>query len=307
VQTLLASVGPRRGDVDRRSSDVTASSRDWLIDCGDGVRLLSHLSSHGDAPRDLIILLHGWEGSGQSQYLLSAAAGLFAAGFDLIRLNLRDHGPTHHLNRELFHSCMLEEVVAAVGQIAATIPHRRLGFLGFSLGGNFGLRVALKAPAAGIRLDRVMAVCPVLDPLHTMIRLEKGWVYRRYFEYKWARSLRKKAAAWPEVYDFSSLLQKPTLGLLTRHLVDRYTDFPSMTEYLNGYALVGDTLEKLTVPSLILATMDDPIIPAADLERLARPAALSVETLGRGGHCGFLETLRGPSWADRRALRWFQF
>ena len=35
-------------------------------------------------------------------------------GFDVVRLNLRDHGETHHLNRDLFHSCRLPEVVGAV-------------------------------------------------------------------------------------------------------------------------------------------------------------------------------------------------
>lgn len=306
VQTLLASVGPRRRDVARRAAPVLAVSKDWLIDAGGGVRLLAHVSRHGDRTRDLVILLHGWEGSGQSQYLLSAAAGLFASGFDLVRLNLRDHGPTHQLNRGLFHSCLIDEVVAAVGAVAHDVPHRHLGFMGFSLGGNFGLRVALRAPTAGFRLDRVLAVCPVLDPLNTMRRLENDtWLYRRYFEFKWARSLRKKALAWPDLYDFKDLLRRPSLTSLTRVLVERYTQFPSITDYLNGYAVLGDTLATLRVPTLLLATRDDPIIPVDDLRRIAKPDALTVEALALGGHCGFLETLFGPSWADRRALGWF--
>ena len=35
---------------------------------------------------------------------------------------------------------------------------------GISLGGNFALRVALRAPAAGIALDYVLAVCPAISP-----------------------------------------------------------------------------------------------------------------------------------------------
>lgn len=306
LQTLLASVGPRRSDVARRSARVRALSRDRLVDCGAGVRLLASEARHGDRVRDLVVLLHGWEGSADSQYLLSSAATLFDVGFDVVRLNLRDHGPTHHLNRELFHSCRIDEVVGAVGAIARDSPHRRLFFLGYSLGGNFGLRVALRAPAAGIGLDGVMAVCPVLDPEHTMRRLESGpWIYRRYFEYKWVRSLRRKAAAWPGDYDFSAVMADPTLGAMTRHLVERYTDYPSIADYLRGYAVVGDTLSRLTVPTLLLAALDDPIIPAADLERIDPAAALTIETQPMGGHCGFLDAIRGPSWADRRALGWF--
>ena len=61
-----------------------------------------------------MVLLHGWEGSAESLYVLSLAQLLYQQGFEIVRLNLRDHGETHHLNRELFHSCRLPEVVGAV-------------------------------------------------------------------------------------------------------------------------------------------------------------------------------------------------
>jgi uncharacterized protein len=307
VQTLLASVGPRTVDVARRAVAVSAASHDWIVDCGGGVRLLAQRSCRPGDDRDLVVLLHGWEGSSQSQYLQSSAAHLYDAGLNVVRLNLRDHGPTHHLNRELFHSCRLEEVVGAVAAIAQGVPHRRLFFWGYSLGGNFGLRLGLRAPAAGIDLSAIVAICPVLDPEHTMRRLESGpWIYRRYFERKWSRSLRRKAAAWPGLYDFSAVLRRPRLGAMTRHLVEQYTEYAGLAEYLRGYAVVGDVLQPLNIPTLLLAALDDPIIPAADLFRIARPESLTVDTQPRGGHCGFLESLHGPSWAERRALEWIR-
>ena len=66
------------------------------------------------------LLLHGWEGSSESSYMRHTAAHLLADGFDVFRLNFRDHGDTHHLNEGLFHSCRLEEVVqAAAGVVDA--------------------------------------------------------------------------------------------------------------------------------------------------------------------------------------------
>ena len=38
----------------------------------------------------------------------------FDADYDVARLNLRDHGDSHHLNDEIFHSCRIAEVVGAV-------------------------------------------------------------------------------------------------------------------------------------------------------------------------------------------------
>ena len=306
LQTILASSGPRRLVVARRSAQMVRRSQDLLLDCGDGVRLMARHTRHDGAIRDLVVLLHGWEGSADSQYVLSAAAHLYDEGYDVLRLNLRDHGPTHHLNRELFHSCLIEEVIGALAAVDATLPHRRLLFLGYSLGGNFGLRVALRAPAQGIQLDRVVAICPVLDPRNTMRRLESStWIYRHYFVQKWVRSLRRKAAAWPDVFDFSVILKDPSLCSITRGLVAAYSGFPSLDAYMQGYAVVGDVLAGLTIPTLLLAALDDPIIPAEDLSRLSRPTALTVEALPNGGHCGFLDALRGPSWADRRVAAWF--
>ena len=98
------------------------------------------------------MLLHGWEGSADSLYVLSLAQQLFEQGFSVVRLNLRDHGETHHLNRELFHSCRLPEVVGAVGGAAALyLGGRPLQLVGFSLGGNFMLRVAAQARCRATR------------------------------------------------------------------------------------------------------------------------------------------------------------
>ena len=110
---------------------LLAASEELLLDCGDGVTLQAFHSSPAKRGRDpgkrLAVLLHGWEGSADSQYLLSLAQSLFAADFEVVRLNLRDHGATHHLNRELFHSCRLPEVVGAVRALAAKFPDLPIG------------------------------------------------------------------------------------------------------------------------------------------------------------------------------------
>jgi uncharacterized protein len=56
------------------------------------------------------------------------------------------------------------------------------------------------------------------------------------------------------------------------------------------------------VPANIVTSLDDPIIPARGLAGLARPPALSITVTRYGGHCGFFERLRGPTWLERRVL-----
>ena len=303
VQSLLAGWPLRQNWLRRRASRLLAAARDEIVDCGDGVRLLGHYSAQPEASRGLAILLHGWEGSAAASYVVSVGSRLYDAGFDVFRLNFRDHGDTFALNRELFHSCRIAEVVGALAAITARHPAAKTFLIGHSLGGNFALRAAARAPAAGIPLTKVVAICPVLRPHSTMRALEDGlWVYREYFLRRWRRSLTAKAQCFPELYDFGDLRRLPTLTATTEFFVTRYAGFADLDTYLAGYAITGDALAKLEVPARLIAAADDPVIPIEDLADVAMTPALSVDVFPRGGHCAFIESYRLRSWADRAVL-----
>lgn len=303
AQSILPSLPWRRPAVERRAQPMLAASVERLIDCGEGTTLQGFEARppQTGANGPLTVVLHGWEGSAQSLYVLSLAQTLFDRGHEVVRLNLRDHGETHHLNRELFHSCRLPEVLGALFAIQQSAPARPLNLVGFSLGGNFMLRAAAAARGAGIAVAHAIAISPVLDPKRTLDALERGAaLYSRYFVVKWSRSLVKKQAAWPEDYDFTSLMRKGGLRHMTSELVSAHTRFPTLDDYLDGYAITGERLAHLDVPSTIIAALDDPIIPPADLPRLAAPDTLRIVLTPHGGHCGFFQNLTAPSWADRR-------
>jgi uncharacterized protein len=305
LQSMLASTAWRHGRVLAHARPLLSAAQELLLECGEGVRLQCFLSRPAtESAAAPVVLLHGWEGSADSYYVLSLAQLLYERGIPVVRLNLRDHGETHHLNRELFHSCRLPEVVGAVRALQGHLPGQPLQLLGFSLGGNFMLRVAAEAPAAGLNLRQVIAISPVLDPVQTLTALQGGFPgYELYFVRKWLRSLRKKQAAWPDLYDFTAIARLRDLKQMTAELVRAHTDFPALEDYLNGYAVTGARLARLEVPAHIITSLDDPIIPAAGLERLARPPALSLTLPRYGGHCGFFARLRGPTWLEQRLVR----
>lgn len=307
VQTLISSTPLRQWPLRRRTRRLQREAREVILQCGDGIRLHGLYNPHPKPQRGLAILLHGWEGCAESSYQLSSAYSLHQAGFDVFRLHLRDHGPSHALNPELYNSTRLQEVIDAVGEIQRQFPHDRTFFAGHSLGGNFALRVAAKAPRQGLRLDRVVAVCPVLDPWRTMVALEQGSpIYHRYFVHRWKRSLKIKLEHFPELGYGDSLLEMQTLADMNAYFVPNYTGFDDPRSYYEAYALTGNTLADLQVPAQLILSQDDPIIPCDDLARVARTPALTIETPRWGGHCGFLENWRLDSWIDRRLLDLFR-
>lgn len=307
LQSVFPSFPLRRRGVERRAIGLLENSVEHILDCGDGVRLMGLHSAQvgrGNPPaRQLVVLHHGWEGSADSLYIVGLGQHLFERGYDVFRLNLRDHGPTHHLNRELFHSCRLPEAVGAVKRVQALFPEQELSLVGFSLGGNFALRIGARAANAGLRLRRIVAVSPVLEPEVTLDSLEEGFpIYRHYFVWKWRRSLLKKQLAWPDEYDFEEMLRTPSLRFMTDYLVRKYSEFPDLRSYLHGYAITRGALDSLEVPARIIAAEDDPMIPATDLERLPRLPSLTVHRTRYGGHCGFSERLGGVSWIASQVL-----
>ncbi len=308
LQSILASLPLRRVLVERRARPLLTATRELLLDCADEVRLQGFFSAAPPtvkvATRTLAVLLHGWEGSARSLYVLSLAQTLHEQGHDVVRLNLRDHGDTHHLNRELFHSCRLPEVVGAVKRLQFLFPSHRLVLAGFSLGGNFMLRVAAEAERADLRIHHTFGVSPVLDPATCLDALESGWsLYHDYFVRKWLRSLRLKQQAWPGTFDFGESLKSGDLRAMTRELVLQHSGYHTVEEYFRGYAITEERLAGLRVPTTVITALDDPIIPARDLARLARPPTLRVIATPTGGHCGFFDSFTGPGWADRFILR----
>jgi len=307
VQSLLGSSGLRRRAVVRRAEALQAAAEVWTLDGGDGIRLQGLYSPRaGGDSKGLAVLLHGWEGNVTSNYMLGTGATLFAAGFDVFRLNFRDHGDTHHLNPGLFHSCRLDEVVHALRDLQDRLDARHWGLAGYSLGGNFSLRVGLKAREAGLDIGRIVAICPVIKPVHAMDAMERGIrFYEWYFERKWTRSLLAKKAAFPELYAAENWHEIKGLRRRTHHLATLH-GYSDADEYFEGYSVGDGRLAPLVVPATILTAADDPICPVADFHDLPDNPQLELLISRYGGHCSFLKNWSYDSAAEDLVLERFE-
>jgi predicted alpha/beta-fold hydrolase len=305
TQSLISSSPLRRRVVWRRSGALRAAQRPILLDGGEGVRLEGfHSVQPGGSSRGLVTLLHGWEGSVNSNYILSNGARLFSQGFDVFRLNFRDHGDTHHLNPGMFHSNRLEEVINALVDLQSKLDPAPWMLAGYSLGGNFALRVALNAARAGLELRQVVSVCPVIDPAKALQSMEEGnWFYERYFERKWSRSLKIKRECFPEIYAGDDWNQLRGLRERTHYLATRYAGFEDSEAYYDGYSIAKDRLAALKVPATILTSADDPVVPVDDFDSLPDIPQLEILVSAYGGHCGFLKNWKLESMAEDLILQ----
>jgi len=299
TQSMINSSGYRRRIVCKRSSALLAAEQDWTVDGGDGVRLLGHYSPQPVRSKGLVILFHGWEGSSRSNYIVGAGGMLFEQGFDVFRLNFRDHGDTHHMNSGIFHSCRLGEVIHALKDIQQRTGAKNWALSGYSLGGNFALRVALGAPAAGLSLRQVVAVCPVVSPSNALKAMEDGpRGYESYFIRKWAKSLKLKQTLFPDAYEYEDWHTLGSLRERTGYLATRYYEFESLEQYFDGYSIEGDRLKAVEIPTTILTSEDDMVVPISDFRDLPDNDNIELLVTSYGGHCAFLKNWKMESLAD---------
>lgn len=299
AQSLINSSGYRRQIVSRRARALLAAEQEWVVDGGNGVRLLGHYSPQTGESKGLAILFHGWEGSSRSNYVVGVGGCLFEQGFDVFRLNFRDHGDTHHMNPGIFHSCLLEEVVHALKDIQQRTGASNWSLSGYSLGGNFALRVGLEAPATGLSIGRIVAVCPVVSPSNVLKAMEDGpSIYENYFIRKWAKSLKHKQSLFPDAYEYEEWHELEGLRARTGYFATRYYEFESLDDYFEGYSIAGERLAGLQVPTTILTSEDDPVVPVADFGDLPENENIELLVASFGGHCAFLKNWKMESWAD---------
>lgn len=298
MQTILASQKFRKRGV----TEMERASTPLILDCGhDGeahVRLLGAYSRHPEN-RALVIFLHGWEGSQESTYVVSTARYLFARGCSVFRLNFRDHGDSHHLNEAMFHSARFEEVFEGVKQAAERADNAPIYLVGFSLGGNFALRVARHLGVEPIdSLTHIIAISPVVDPLSASPKVDENRLVQRYFYKKWTASMRKKQAAFPHKYDFSGLENVKSMLALTEEFLPAYTEYDDLETYFNAYKIHADDLVDCPVALSIIMSEDDPVVPSGDVKhlRLAENGLLIMTQ--HGGHNGFFMSLFGPTWYE---------
>ncbi|MGK0438297.1 MAG: putative alpha/beta-fold hydrolase [Paracoccaceae bacterium] len=309
VQTILSSVGPRKALVAKRFTAYANAQQKWLLDGGDGVRLEGYFNQAVKRQsQQLIILIHGWEGSHNSSYMKSMAMLLLENGIDVFRLNLRDHGDTHQLNKGIFNSTMIDEVTNAVEDLQSKLVYSKYHLAGFSLGGNFSLRLAATAHDRNISLSTVSAFCPAIHAAQSNValNLRSNWLYGRYFVHKWKRSLRKKIEHWPD-YDFGPQMESlKTLDQLNDAFIPKYTGFSNVDDYFDAYAISGSVLDSTIAPCYLHFAEDDRIIPVEGVDQLSKNPNIHIKVTKFGGHCGYMSNWRGESWQDQRILEIIQ-
>jgi predicted alpha/beta-fold hydrolase len=296
-----------------------------VVDPADGSRVLCHCHWQPEAVRAkrlTVVLVHGLEGSSDSRYIQGIAARAWAAGWNVVRMNMRTCGGTETLTPTLYHSGLSGDVGVVVRHYAERYGLERVALAGYSMGGNLVLKLAgewgNRAPQPAIcagwgdnrpPLCAVAAVCPAIDLAPGADALHQG--LNRAYEWRFLSGLMarysRKAKLFPAIYaPRKAIGPVRSIRQFDDKIVARYWGFRDADDYYHQ-AAAARVVDRIAVPTLVLHAQDDPFIrllPETRAKLLANPRVAFVETR-HGGHCAYLSREPGNEihWAEATVMR----
>ncbi len=318
IQTILGNYLPRPNHLpppEAQLVEVSPASEDQISS-----QVLCHCHWQPievRATRPTAIIVHGLEGSSNSQYVIGNANKLWLAGANIVRMNMRNcAGPQAgydmaHLTPTLYHSGLSGDVLAVMRHFIGLYSLESISLIGYSMGGNLVLKLVGELGSdAPPQLHSVVAVAPALDLGPSADALHRP--INRLYELKFLRALlrrfRRKASIFPRAYDPNQATGIYSMRDFDHRITALYSGFASADDYYHR-AAAARVIDRIAVPTLILYALDDPFIritPESRAKMLANPHITFLE-VAHGGHCAFLADTDPAAnndgyWAEHTAL-----
>ncbi|MFN0112300.1 MAG: YheT family hydrolase [Blastocatellia bacterium] len=307
LMTIIGSKRPRRFSILQHSSE----RREFQTESHTRVVAYCHWQADRLA-RPTVLVVHGLEGSADASYALGTADKAFAAGFNVLRFNVRGCGGTSHLSPTLYHSGLTTDLHHVTQELIEVDGLPELFVVGFSMGGNQSLKFAGElGDNAPKQLRGICAISPPID-LETCSRSiaqPENWIYEIRFLLSLRRTMREKDKLFPGRYDLTRLNG-------VKHLWDwdnamqPYNGFRDAMDYYN-HASSLPFIPNIRVPTLLIHSKDDPFIPFDPFtdNRVASNPMVRVLATEHGGHvafCGQRQPDEDRAWAENRAIEFFR-
>lgn len=300
AQTIFGRLLRREGRLPLRRERLETPDGDFLD--------LDYAPEPTAAQAPLVLLLHGLEGSARRGYAVNVYRALARRGVASVGMNFRSCSGEVNRTARFYHSGETGDLRFVIQHLRSRFPGRRLGAIGFSLGGNALLKY-LGEEGEQATLAAAVAVSVPFDLAAGARNMEASRM-GRFYTSLFLKTLREKAEIKRELLD----------GKVDLERIRAARSFPEFddaaTAPLHGFAGAADYyarsssaayLERIRIPTLLIHSKDDPFLPSEAIPSdaiEANPCLRAIIT-ERGGHVGFVggSPWSPVFWAEREAAR----
>lgn len=298
------------GRLFRKSSLEPTRVERWDTPDGDFLDIHRLDSAQPGAVR--FLLLHGLEGTIRSHYAQGILREARTRGWAANVLIFRSCGDELNRTERFYHSGETSDVALVVDRILEESPADPLVLAGVSLGGNVLLKYLGEAGnGLNSQIKAAATISVPFDLARASRYISQG--FSRIYQWHFIRSLKRKAALklerFPGFVSESRLDKATTMYEFDDVVTAPVHGFRDADDYYSRSSSLG-WLGRISIPTLLLNSEDDPFLPREVLGEVRSVAAgnphLTVEFPTRGGHVGFIagnNPLRPSYYAEWRVCQ----
>ena len=297
----------------RRRFPRLPAGRPRLFDVEPATQLRGHCHWQSEPRKHpTLLLVHGLEGSNESNYILGCAEKGFVAGFNVVCVNQRNCGGSERLTSTLYHSGRSDDLRAVVMELIERDELPEIFATGFSMGGNLVLKMTGEfGDSPPQQLRGVVAVNPSLNLAACADALGelRNFIYSRYFVRRLKRRIRHKAALFPNIYRTDGtgarIRRIRSVRQFDEEITARFCGFAGADDYYARSSAMR-VIAAIRKPTLILTAQDDPFVQFSSFGIAAIRENPNVRLVAprHGGHCAFISKESGMErfWAEARLV-----
>ncbi len=261
----------------------------------------------------IVILIHGLEGSSDSNYIKTMVQELNKANFDAVAFNMRGCSGEPNKLLSSYHSGKTEDLAEIIQFLETNFNYTKISIVGYSLGGNLTLKFmgefAQKMPDSICNAVGISVPCDLEGSVKSISKVENK-IYMNGF----LKTLKKKAEEKSK--------QFPAFNIAIENIkkATNFYEFDDLfTAPIHGFANAKDYwikssckqyLSNIKTPTLLISAKDDPF-----LNESCHPIKESKDNRNftfiqtrYGGHLGFISgfNIYKQRWIEKKIINFIK-
>ncbi len=253
----------------------------------------------------VILLLHGLEGSSESQYILGLIASLSDVKVDICAMNHRSCSGEINKNKTMYHSGYIDDLIEVVNSLST--KYDQIFLCGYSLGGSMILNYLGRHQHIPKQVKAGLTFSVPIDLTSSAVMLNhwKNKAYTIQFLSTLNKKILSKVSQFPDELKAADYENIKNLTDYDNKVTAPLHGFKSAKDYYKR-ASSKPYLQNIKIPTLSINSHDDSFLAPPCFPYKEADGHQYFHFLGtkHGGHCGFARWNPYDYWSDEIAINW---